>query len=487
MLNEIRENFSNDKLIKLIATDFQKLTLEYIKKSFNIKNIKWYYLKNNRLISNQEVVSIDEYIITDVYENVIIVPYDYEYVKNVRYLAENNIKQCFIAIYREEEIYFIKIENALMDYIKEKKYKNKITLNKLNSGDSNVYALHKYMPERYKDKYSINMIEGNDVFNIENIVKVPLISEIAISGHGTFLSYPYQQLMYNIEVGHGSMPFKACGMMEKIYKNFAFTPGEFSNANKVCATSTMDMILQSSFSWIPEDKFIISGAPRTDTLVKSDGRKNLEKLLKIKLEDQKVIFNMPTFHTHERTGKVDGSSKLNDFVKIENFSYSNFNKFLVENNLICIMKVHHAEENIMKNKNNVSDISNIHFISNLDLEKLNLDLYEILNAANLLMTDYSSIYSDFLFMNKPTVFINTDIDEYRQNRGLVLEPYDFWTAGPKVQNQENLHEEVIKSINDNNYYKEKREELRKVYHFNLDDKSSERIWDFIDNVIEGKV
>ncbi|GAA3642437.1 CDP-glycerol glycerophosphotransferase family protein [Asaccharospora irregularis] len=78
----------------------------------------------------------------------------------------------------------------------------------------------------------------------------------------------------------------------------------------------MNMLIQSAFSAIPEDKYEITGNPRTDTLVLSEGKKNLEKLLGQDLEDKKIIFNMPTFHIHENSGAISGE-KFSDAIKIK--------------------------------------------------------------------------------------------------------------------------------------------------------------------------
>ncbi|WP_278276715.1 CDP-glycerol glycerophosphotransferase family protein [Asaccharospora irregularis] len=147
-------------------------------------------------------------------------------------------------------------------------------------------------------------------------------------------------------------------------------------------------------------------------------------------------------------------------------------------------KVHHAEERTITAKTKTRKLENLLFISNDDLDKAGLDLYEILNCADLLITDYSSIYGDFLFMNKPIVFINADIEKYREERGISLEPYDFWTAGPKVKAQDVLETEILKSLEEEDYYRQKREELRDVFYKYKDGNSSLRVWDYIDSVLD---
>lgn len=489
ILSEVKSNtsfnYKNLGLINYIAIHFNETSREYI--SLLLENRiseNWVYIKDNKYaITNKEVIDLGEFIKLGMQsDKYVVVPYDINYIKLTRELATIGINHCFIlAPTTNKEFELIEINRKTMEDLKNKDYKRTITLNKFNAADSNIYSLIKYMPEKYRKKYKLNIINGIDVFSLDNIVKVPLISSITVSGFNTFVTYP--KFTHNIDVGHGSVILKNCGNMDKKYKNFAFTPAEYEQIDKVCVTSNMNMLIQSAFSAIPEDKYEITGNPRTDTLVLSDGKKNLEKLLGQDLDDKKIIFNMPTFHIHENSGAINGE-KFSDAIKIKNFDYDKFDEFLRENNIICISKVHHAEERIITTKTKTRKLENLLFISNDDLDKAGLDLYEILNCADLLITDYSSIYGDFLFMNKPIVFINADIEKYREERGISLEPYDFWTAGPKVKAQDGLETEILKSLEEEDYYREKREELRDVFYKYKDSNSSLRVWDYIDSVLD---
>lgn len=491
-INLIKEVKHNDKIkyqnlsfIKYLATMFNDIDEEYINNIYkNNIDKTWAFVKGGYILTNKEIVSIEDFIkLKGNLQFNVMIKYDADYINVTRDIAKKGINNCFIIVENNRAWELIEIDSQDMEHLKNEDYKRTITLNKFNAADSNVYALIKYIPKKYKEKYKLNVIKGRDVLSLENIVKVPLISSVTISGFNTFTNYP--KFTYNIDVGHAGIIMKNCGLMDKKYKNFSFTPQEYKQIDKVCVSSHMSMFIQSAFSSIPEDKYEITGNPRTDTLMLSNGRINLEKLLNKNLENKKIIFNMPTFHIHENSGVVNGE-KFDDSIKINGFDYIKFNKFLKENNAICISKVHHAEERLITKSMENLKLENLLFVSNKELDEKNLDLYEILNCADILITDYSSIYGDFVFMNKPCIFVNADIDKYREERGISLEPYDFWTAGPKVQTQNKLELEIGKYLNENDDYKQKREELRDVFYKYKDDQSSLRVWDHIDTVLSKK-
>ena len=491
LLEDIKSNLSincnNFSLFRYISSRFSDIDEEFIQLGSR-SNIDedWLYIENEYGISNKEILNIDDYINRQEDLNLkVIVPYNNDYIYKIRNLADKGIKECNIILpTNDKRLILVNINKDEMIHLKNKYNKITVTLNLFNAADANVYAMIKYMPEQYKNKYKLNIINGRDVLSIDNMIKVPLLSSVTVGGFNTFTTYP--KLTYNIDVGHASVIMKNCGMLDKKHKNFGFTPKEYESIDKVCITSEMNMLIQSAFSAIPEDKYEITGNPRTDILMLSDGRTNLEKLLNQDLKDKKIIFNMPTFHVHENSGVINGEP-INEGIKIKNFNYAKFDKLLGEYNTILISKVHHAEERLVTSKMKGYKLKNIIFVSNNDLEEKNLNLYEVLNCADILITDYSSIYGDFLFMDKQVIFTNYDIEQYRAERGLSLEPYDFWTAGPKVKTQEQLESEVVKCLYDENYYKEKRHELRDVFYKYKDSNSTLRVWNHIDKVLSKKI
>jgi hypothetical protein len=80
------------------------------------------------------------------------------------------------------------------------------------------------------------------------------------------------------------------------------------------------------------------------------------------------------------------------------------------------------------------------------LQKSGVTFYDVLAQTDLLITDYSSVWVDFLLLDKPVIGFCPDIEKYRSSRGLALEPYESWFPGPVVTRREHLFDEVSDAL-----------------------------------------
>ena len=55
------------------------------------------------------------------------------------------------------------------------------------------------------------------------------------------------------------------------------------------------------------------------------------------------------------------------------------------------------------------------------MQESQCDLYALLGQADGLITDYSSVYFDYLLLNRPIGFTVDDMEEYMKNRGFVVD------------------------------------------------------------------
>ncbi|MCD6189691.1 MAG: CDP-glycerol glycerophosphotransferase family protein, partial [Thermococcus sp.] len=185
---------------------------------------------------------------------------------------------------------------------------------------------------------------------------------------------------------------------------------------------------------------------------------------------------------------ADGRRLSHNVFRMKEFDTLRFIEFLRKNRFHFVFKLHPNEEELYSREPEFLKIlsDNQDVFSWIKTETLNnheMDLYEVLNGADLLLTDYSSVYFDFLLTDKPILFLPVDIDEYRKKRGFLLEPYDFWTPGPKVYEQYDLEKEILKLLSEEDYYQCEREVIKNLVHTYRDGRSSERIWRFIKETI----
>ena len=132
-------------------------------------------------------------------------------------------------------------------------------------------------------------------------------------------------------------------------------------------------------------------------------------------------------------------------------------------------------------KDNIKvNIDNIVFYDN------HRDIYPLLGLTDCLITDYCSIYFDYLHLNKPIIYFPFDYEKYiREDRELIFD-YDEMTPGPKCYDQYTLQSEITKTLleGEDEYKEERKKMLDKSFKYK-DGKSSERIYEYIkDNFLE---
>jgi CDP-glycerol glycerophosphotransferase len=66
------------------------------------------------------------------------------------------------------------------------------------------------------------------------------------------------------------------------------------------------------------------------------------------------------------------------------------------------------------------------------------DVYPLMPLTHAMITDYSSIYTDYLTMNKPVLFYAYDREAYQARHRELQFDYDWITPGPKLATQDEL-------------------------------------------------
>lgn len=339
--------------------------------------------------------------------------------------------------------------------------------------ESNVLETKGYKV-KVVDMYELNNeLMGNKIRRIFFAFKYSLKSKVIITTHG-FFSSVFVKNGKLINLWHG-IPLKSMGLMNKTEKDSL----EGVQGDYFISTSEFYNTIMNSCVALKSSNYYITGYPRNDYLFKENGNKNLELLINRDLQNKKVVLYAPTYRDVKRN--ISDLFSSGNVFAFDKFDIASFEDFLKENNLMFLLKLHPIEEKILREQKLYSD--NIVLIKNEDLQQSKMDLYKILNAVDLLITDYSSIYFDYLLLDRPIIFVPVDFDLYKETRGFLLEPYDFWTPGPKCLDQNSLQVEIIKNLNNPMYYSESRKVIRDIMHKYQDGNSTDRVIELILSIL----
>ena len=162
---------------------------------------------------------------------------------------------------------------------------------------------------------------------------------------------------------------------------------------------------------------------------------------------------MPTFRESE--------SKFFDVMDLDIF-----NSFLQENNYIFYSKLHTKTKFAKEFENiNYSNIINV---------PSEVDSYTILDLADMLVTDYSSVHTDYILLNRPTVLFTYDLEEYSKYTRDCYFEYDSYMPEIRTYTMEEFMVGIKNAFNEDKCV-EGRIKLRKKMWKYVDSKSSERI------------
>lgn len=150
------------------------------------------------------------------------------------------------------------------------------------------------------------------------------------------------------------------------------------------------------------------------------------------------------------------------------------NTFCIENNYLFLLKLHPFD----KSKN--LSINNFKNIINLDKTT---DLQELLVNTDILITDYSSVFFDFMITKKPIIYYSFDYNFYIKNCRDMYFDYYKDIPGPFIKSEDELLE-LLENINiwfNDKDYKNKYLSFIDKIHKYQDWNSSKRVFNLIIN------
>lgn len=257
-------------------------------------------------------------------------------------------------------------------------------------------------------------------------------------------------------------------LMRPIIKIQKWLIGRYPVYDVVVTTSQwfVDNVFSQCFK---AKKFIASGYPRNDILfgwpevdsityrlawinVDKNALKNIRQA---KSKGQKICLYVPTFRK-DLVDPFETSINLN-----------RLSQFATKNNLLMVLKLHP----FMHGHSYINNYLNI-----IEYNPL-CDVYPLMPLCDMMITDYSSIFFDYLLLDRPILFFAYDLDVYLKHDRNMYFDYELMTPGMKCKNIDELelHIETILKKDCQDDYAALRHKIRSCTHDHRDGKANVRL------------
>lgn len=367
---------------------------------------------------------------------------------------------------------------SFLNYFLENKPNNKYSIYLLtyNYSEEKILEYKSFLKNRNIET-KIEFIDG-DYFNcniFERVKKLIRLYYFYLRSKYVFTSAPYiiripfksyRQIQFSL---HYFTPFKndffmdGCSDLKNPKIDYCF------------ATSKLSAQISSISEYLSFDKFHVLGFSRNDNLLtprlsKPELKLELKKIFTGDFE--KLILYTPTHRDYEKKSNDDKRSIWGyDDVSLE------LDNILKKHKALLIVKLHPAQ-NVVSVKKNLPSNSIVYQPNE------EYSLYDMLAYTDILISDYTSTYFDYLLLDRPVIFNFYDREKYEKVRGFSFDPIEEICAGDIVENRIQFLNSIDKELSGVDNHKKERNHVNKLMNKYRDANSSQRVFDFFTSLTE---
>ncbi len=310
----------------------------------------------------------------------------------------------------------------------------------------------------------------------DNNIKVPAQAALVVCDNFDWRLTPLWPLLHRAKVfqlWHG-IPLKKIGRVEiespvnMDADKAKYLETMYSHYDAVVSTSpAVSHIFQQVF-YAPAEAYAEAGFPRNDALLRTPRANdfiNVDADLYGKIRSHrkaggKVLLHMPTF-------RDSGVGPL----EAQGIDPNNIAAFALKHNLLWALKLHPSL--ILPKKE----------YPGLIICKSTSDVYPLLRESDILLTDYSSVYFDYLLCDRPIHFHIHDLAEYTsQSREFMLN-FDDWRPGPASSAEEELFALLQRTLAGEDRFAAERRHMRDMLFSAQDAGSAARVCSHIETML----
>jgi CDP-glycerol glycerophosphotransferase len=285
----------------------------------------------------------------------------------------------------------------------------------------NASAFYNYLIDNHPGRYEITWLVSSNISAVPNqqsrILKKNSVrglfgffrAKFVFFTHGHFGSLQGSKDQVLVNLWHG-MPLKKIGH----YLDDVIVP----HANYcICTSRDYQKIMSIAFG-LPLTNVLMVGLPRNDLFLKN----RIGRCGEPDVNDETVVRKLVWLPTFRRANSVGpGRNGAGEPAQLPLFSMTDLDR--LDSSLSSIpvhvyIKLHPMD---VLSKNCFGSYMNISILSAEDFEEPESHLYDFLANADALITDFSSVYIDFMLTRKPIAFIAPDTLHYSESRGFIFD------------------------------------------------------------------
>lgn len=241
-----------------------------------------------------------------------------------------------------------------------------------------------------------------------------------------------------VQLGHGTGALKAIGNTRK-----DLVDPKTKRKMKGHKNYTMTVVGTESERWVyaeayqmPMEQVVAAGFARTDQFFDQERILSTAQKLKAQypwMQGKKVILFAPTFR---------GRTSPQAYYDFEMLDLDALYEALHQD-YVFVFKWHpHMQRRVQSGEQKLYDLSKYDGFF-YDLSSAG-EINDLLTVTDVLITDYSSVMFDYVFLNKPIVHYIYDVEKYAAERGLIYD-FDAYVFGAVAKNCDELIEGIRKA------------------------------------------
>ncbi len=256
-----------------------------------------------------------------------------------------------------------------------------------------------------------------------------------------------------VNLWHG-MPLKSIGNLEPGCENIDY----YFFTRTIATSPFFGEIMCRSFK-CPKRAVMLVGQPRCDVLFKE------------RPAPERLILWLPTYRSSERLGSRNTELGTALPVCETEEELRGLDRLLGKAGMKMIIKPHPMQDSRGEEKG----YDNIEIIEQEEFEERGLDIYTLMLRSCALITDYSSVYFDYLVLDRPIGFTAGDLSQYGSERGFTVDDPKAFMPGERIKSFSDLRNFITDISTETDNHAKERRRLNELVNSHQDGHAAERI------------